>query len=114
MRLDIMSGVEGGAAPREKRSRIVSQGVLPPPLYIGGRGEGPTWRGGTALGLRTRVSPAQGLRQGGGEASRNPPLGRPPPWALFGPSAPSHLGLPSEKGPIDIKFSNLIPKPFRN
>ena len=30
----------------EKQSKVGSQGVLPPPLFIGGGGGEPTWRGG--------------------------------------------------------------------
>ena len=71
---------------------------------------------GAALGTATygpllpRAAP-----RGKGETSwKPPPQGASPLGPPLAHVLHPHLGLPSEREPIDIKFINLIPKPFRN
>src|ERR1041385_6889780 len=101
-----MRGRERGQPFCQEKSELYLEGVPPPPLFIGGGGS----PRGCALGF-----PSLGLRQGGRrEASWKPPQGALPSWAPLAQVIPPHLGLPSEREPIYIKFINLIPKPFRN
>ena len=102
---------EGAALGREQ-SELCLEGVPPPPLFIRGGGREPPLEEGAALGLCPRVSSSLGLRQGGGGSFLEAPPSALPSWATFGPSAPSHLGLPNDREPIHILFIKLIPKPF--
>src|ERR1041384_5086028 len=103
IRSNLMRGRRRGQPFGKEQFLLCVNRVPPPPLFIGGGGGQPPWRRGQPLGVRPRVSSLGGGRprvspkealalQGGGRHL----------WAPLVQVAPSHLGLPSERGPIDI------------
>src|ERR1043165_5075419 len=103
IRSNLMRGRRRGQPFGKEQFLLCVKRVPPPPLFIGGGGGQPPWRRGQPLGGRPRVSSLDGGALGF-------PLRRPWPskgggrhlWAPLVQVAPSHLGLPSERGPIDI------------
>src|ERR1041384_5825793 len=92
---------EGAALRGRSNLNCASRGASTSSIYRG-MGRRAILEEGAALGLRPRVPSCLGRRQGGGGSFLEAPPAALPSWALLAQVLPPHLGLPSEREPIDI------------